>query len=446
MSEPIGKKSRGPSGVALFCGTTDWEVTTTKASIGKVPRVPLRAPNVLGDISDEKIVKVVSGPAALHFVLINANGAVFTFGRNDQGQLGLGDEKPRNYPTAVKSLQSVRIVDAAVGRRHTMFLAEDGTVYAVGDNRCGQLGIGTTVSISTPRPVKTSFGAVRKVACGAEFSMFIDKPGYLFACGHPEYGQLGDGQDGKYFVSASKLSFHWVTEPQRIVAFLQKGEDGQDEQAQGVAIVDIACGNNHTLALDAKKRVFSWGFGGYGRLGHTTNKDEMLPRLIQIFGREKMGATKIACGGTSSFAVNELDQFYFWGQLKASGEATMYPKPMQELSGWPIDHISVGNKHVAIVSGTDVITWGSAPTHGELGYGERCQVKSSTTPNIAAPFKHLHICAVACGYANTLFVADTSFKETTDFLPKLDTYESSGDVEQLEELIEEEDEPEEEDD
>jgi len=32
-------------------------------------------------------------------------------------------------------------------------------------------------------------------------------------------------------------------------------------------IADIACGNNHSLAIDDKGRVYSWGFGGYGRYG-----------------------------------------------------------------------------------------------------------------------------------------------------------------------------------
>lgn len=46
------------------------------------------------------------------------------------------------------------------------------------------------------------------------------------------------------------------------------------EPVKDVEIVDFSCGQNHTVAIDSKKRVYSWGFGGYGRLGHAEPKDE----------------------------------------------------------------------------------------------------------------------------------------------------------------------------
>ena len=51
-----------------------------------------------------------------------------------------------------------------------------------------------------------------------------------------------------------------------------------------VTAMEIACGNNHTVVLDDKGCVYTWGFGGYGRLGHADN----------VRGRgkvEKRGAT-----------------------------------------------------------------------------------------------------------------------------------------------------------
>ena len=60
------------------------------------------------------------------------------------------------------------------------------------------------------------------------------------------------------------------------------------------------------LALDRKNRVFSWGFGGYGRLGHNEPKDELVPRLIKVFEGTNRGATMIAAGSQFSFAVNKF--------------------------------------------------------------------------------------------------------------------------------------------
>lgn len=60
------------------------------------------------------------------------------------------------------------------------------------------------------------------------------------------------------------------------------------------------------LVLDSQKRVFSWGFGGYGRLGHAEQKDEMVPRLVKLFDFPGRGASQIYAGYTCSFAVSEV--------------------------------------------------------------------------------------------------------------------------------------------
>ena len=58
------------------------------------------------------------------------------------------------------------------------YFAEEGAVYACGDNRSGQAGGGAKeVSITTPRLVTYDGPPAKKVACGAEFSVFIDRNG-----------------------------------------------------------------------------------------------------------------------------------------------------------------------------------------------------------------------------------------------------------------------------
>ena len=57
--------------------------------------------------------------------------------------------------------------------------------------------------------------------------------------------------------------------------------------------------------LDKKERVFTWGFGAYGRLGHGDNKDEMVPRQLKFFDGPNRGAVRIAAGSTFSMAVQQ---------------------------------------------------------------------------------------------------------------------------------------------
>jgi len=59
------------------------------------------------------------------------------------------------------------------------------------------------------------------------------------------------------------------------------------------------------VVIDSKERVFTWGFGAYGRLGHGDNKDEMVPRQLKFFDGPNRGAIKIASGSTFSMAISK---------------------------------------------------------------------------------------------------------------------------------------------
>ena len=60
------------------------------------------------------------------------------------------------------------------------------------------------------------------------------------------------------------------------------------------------------ILLDRKKRPYTLGFGGYGRLGHAEQKDEMIPRLIKFFDGNNRGVTQVYAGSAYTMAVNEI--------------------------------------------------------------------------------------------------------------------------------------------
>merc|ERR1712185_648597 len=93
-------------------------------------------------LPDGKVAKqVVAGEN--HTMILAEDGTVFACGRNDYGQLGLGDTTNRSTFTAVPALPDGKVAKQVVaGRFHTMILAEDGTVFACGRNGHGQLGLG----------------------------------------------------------------------------------------------------------------------------------------------------------------------------------------------------------------------------------------------------------------------------------------------------------------
>ena len=85
----------------------------------------------------------------LHTAVLLANGTVQTFGRNSQGQLGVNDTAQRNIPVRVWAISSSAIA-VACGRYHTAILLANGTVQTFGRNDNGQLGVNDTVTRSTP--------------------------------------------------------------------------------------------------------------------------------------------------------------------------------------------------------------------------------------------------------------------------------------------------------
>ena len=75
-----------------------------------------------------------------HSLILTSTGGVLSFGRNIDGQLGIGSRKEAKLPTLVSGLQDDLIVQVASGADYSLALSEAGSVFAWGNNNNGQLG------------------------------------------------------------------------------------------------------------------------------------------------------------------------------------------------------------------------------------------------------------------------------------------------------------------
>lgn len=417
---------KGPehAGALLICGAVNWDLSGrkqvpkgTKPSIGRNLYVPHRFTPFEGI----KVKLVVSGSSSCHSIIVTEEGKAFTFGRNEKSQLGNGNQTRQDSPVQIETLKDHTVVGAATGRNHSIFLTDRGTVYTCGDNTKGQCGVGSSAAmITTATRIRYKGPPIVKVSAGAEFSVILDVRGTMHSFGSPEYGQLGHGSTGEYIATQNKISFHFEKAPKPIIMFVEKSKESGQVALEPADILDVSCGANHTVCIDSKKRVFSWGFGGYGRLGHAEPKDEFVPRLIKLFSVQNRAIKSIHCGSSYCLAVTEHGAVYFWGQTKKTGEAVMYPKPIQDLHGWNVRSVGTAQTSIVVAADESCIAWGPSPAYGELGLGENR--KTAPAPTEVKKLDGIHIHQLTCGYSHTLFIARQDSEEEQNKLENLPEY------------------------
>lgn len=191
------------------------------------------------------ITAIAAGGA--HSLAVSDGGALYAWGSNDLGQLGIGVGASVDTPTAVTAFPAgTRVVAVAAGASHSLALTEEGLVYAWGANGSGQLGDGTTTGWSTPEQVRGFPEGTRlaAIAAGSSHSLALTTRGDVFAWGANGNGQLGDR------TTATRLV------PVRTRGFVD-----------AVRVVAIAAGGNHSLAISDADALYAWGANNDGQLG-----------------------------------------------------------------------------------------------------------------------------------------------------------------------------------
>ncbi|CAM6124002.1 unnamed protein product [Calypogeia fissa] len=280
--------------------------------------------------------------------------SVYSWGRGDLGQLGLGDEGNHSHPTLIPNLADKDILHIAASDFHSAFLTGDGELFTTGSNDSGQLGarVGELSQLFPVRVAALDMYTICHVACGQNHTVAVTDNGALASWGASEFGQLGHKE------VAGKVD---AVQP-RIV----KGS--RDHQ-----FVRVACGSAHTLALTGSGDVYSFGQGAFGALGHDSKEDVTVPLLLgTLWG---LGIVQIACGEYHSAALSSDGQVFTWGRGKygqlghGSIESEFQPVAVKALADQFVVQVVCGGDHtIALNSEGEIFTWGRGHW-GQTGLG-----------------------------------------------------------------------------
>ncbi|CAB1455247.1 unnamed protein product [Pleuronectes platessa] len=242
---------------------------------------PPFTPRPMKELCNIPVCQVACG--SQHSVALTHDGRVYTWGQDTRGQLGLGQGKPfANSPQQLRSLSSTPLVHVAAGGEQSFALSVSGGVFGWGRNDRGQLGLGDTTDRQTPAAVKgLNMKGTVHISCGKDHTATLTKGGAVFTFGSGQFGQLGHN------------SFSDQLRPRLVAELL------------GAKVTEIACGLNHTLVSTDAKKVYSFGCGEQGQLGHGGESHPSVPLPVQLPQGSSDGPDirNIFAGGNCSFAT-----------------------------------------------------------------------------------------------------------------------------------------------
>ncbi|KAJ3530412.1 hypothetical protein NM688_g7713 [Phlebia brevispora] len=363
----------------------------------------LLEPHILRSLSNVKATAAYASHSGCHFVVLDIDGVAWLFGRGERSALGVPDEVVsenapiRLSPQDLGAPEGTKFVHAACGRNHTLLVGSGGQLWTCGANHMGQCAHNVCQEVERFKSVNYFKNLevpekVVKVAAGVTFSLALTESGKVYAFGSAEKGQLGNGKTGEHIVTSGKVIFDAETEP-----LLVRGMDDKK-------ITQIACGQQHSVALSEDGMVYVWGCNGYGRMGLGTGlqHDVLFPKTIPQFAgpNKPTMAQDITAGPTSTVVIDRQRMFWLAGKWKNTGDGSAGQpyssfRFMPDIQACKIASAACGGvTHFLLTPDEDggvmTICFGQGASNGELGLGPD-EPKSATKPTKNSPLAGIDV-------------------------------------------------------
>lgn len=199
-----------------------------------------------------------------HVMIVTADHELFSWGRGDNGRLGLGNQQSHALPQPVALEPGFTAKAVKCGVDCSFVLTQNDRLLACGSNRCNKLALDyggdeTLDESHTLTPITeplVTAEPVKSVTMGTSHTAILTIGGKCLTFGSNSFGQLGYEREG-------------ASRQPRIV-----------EALKGKELTFVSCGDTFTVAVSNDKEIYSWGKGTRGRLGHPSDEDCFVPKSV----------------------------------------------------------------------------------------------------------------------------------------------------------------------
>ena len=280
---------------------------------------------------------------------------------------------PVQLGTAVDAFDDIS--DVASNGFHTLIARRNGTVWVMGANDRGQLGLGFAgAPIETLTQIATLNDVVRVIVAG-ESSYAIDTAGTLWAWGDDSFGQLGIGNPG-----ASSMQTAPIASPLRNVS-------------------DVDAGADFAVATTGDGTVWAWGANANNQLG-AAGPDRNTPQQVSM--PSDFFAIDVAASGQTVLARSFDREVVGWGS-NAFGQIANAGDPIDAgatIVSTGIAAMGVGDHHIVMARSDGTVQVRGANWAGQLGNGWN----AATAPGLYTVAGLNGVVDVAAGAAHSLAV------------------------------------------
>jgi alpha-tubulin suppressor-like RCC1 family protein len=314
-----------------------------------------------------------------HSLFIMSDGSLWSMGENGYGQLGIGNFTSANLPVKVVTNDVVAI---AGGGFHTLFVKSDGSLWAMGDNQYGELGDTTLNTTNLPEMILPS--GVKAVAAGVYHSLILKNDSSLWGMGYNHDGQLGDGSFG---------SSNQTNRPEYIAT----------------NVIAIAAGNYHSLFQKSDGSLWGMGKNDASQLGTGNSISVYMPIEITnyVFGFAAAGNHSMFFDyeGLSpnlwAMGDNSYGEYGIGNYDDSSTPELITNVDVAFFGNLTPGSLVTGSDHTLFVDGDNNAVWGMGRNdYGQLGNG----TYDSTDTPVGSGIGYIN--AMAAGAYHSMFLRE----------------------------------------